>query len=83
MASVDEAMAITCDALRRHVPEARAIRPEDHIQNDLGLDSLAVMELIADIEDQLHVTIPNEALTEIATVSDVAEALARLSDAPA
>lgn len=78
MASVDEAMAITCDALRRHVPEARPIRPEDHIQNDLGLDSLGVMELVADIEERFAVTIPNDVLNELATVDDVAKALVTL-----
>ena len=78
MANLDEALAITREALRRHLPEGRSVEASDHIQNDLGLDSLAVMELISEIEDQLDVTIPNEALADLSTVADVAEALSRL-----
>ena len=53
--------------------------PNDHIQNDLGLDSLGVMELVADIEDRFSVTIPNDVLSDISTVDDVAKALVKLA----
>ncbi|MBS2015750.1 MAG: hypothetical protein JST00_22880 [Deltaproteobacteria bacterium] len=78
MASYDETLEITTQILKKHVDGDRAIRPNDHIQNDLGLDSLGVMELVADIEDRFHVTIPNDVLTDIATVEDVAKALVKL-----
>ena len=79
MATPEEALSITRSALRRHVAEARDIQERDHIQDDLGLDSLAVMEVIAEIEERVHVTIPSEALAELATVGDVARAISRLS----
>jgi len=78
MASYDETLEITTEILKKHVDGDRAIRPNDHIQNDLGLDSLGVMELVADIEDRFHVTIPNDVLTDISTVEDVAKALVKL-----
>jgi acyl carrier protein len=78
MATYDEALAITTEILRKHVDGERAIRPNDHIQNDLGLDSLGVMELVADVEDRFAVTIPNETLGDIATVEDIARALVKL-----
>lgn len=78
MASYDETLEITTQILKKHVDGDRAIRPNDHIQNDLGLDSLGVMELVADIEDRFHVTIPNDVLTDISTVEDVAKALVKL-----
>jgi acyl carrier protein len=56
----------------------RTIRPNDHIQNDLGLDSLGVMELVQDIEDRFNVAIPNDALSTMETVEDVAKALVKL-----
>jgi acyl carrier protein len=37
------------------------------------------MELVADIEDRFSVTIPNDVLSDIATVDDVAKALVKLS----
>ena len=78
MQSYDETLQITTEILKKHVEGDRAIRPNDHIQNDLGLDSLGVMELVADIEDRFSVTIPNDVLTDIATVEDVAKALVKL-----
>jgi acyl carrier protein len=78
MASYEESLAITCKLLRRHVAETVAIRPTDHIQNDLGLDSLGVMELVADVETKFGVSIPSEMFEKIETVEDVARAVTRL-----
>lgn len=78
MVTYDETLKVTTEILKKHVDGERAIRPNDHIQNDLGLDSLGVMELVADIEDRFAVTIPNDVLTDISTVEDVAKALVKL-----
>jgi acyl carrier protein len=74
----DETLKVTTDILKNHVDIGRAILPADHIQHDLGLDSLGVMEVVADIEDSFNVTIPTETLTNVATVEDVARALLKL-----
>ncbi|MBX3189922.1 MAG: hypothetical protein KF819_23045 [Labilithrix sp.] len=81
MTTYDETLQVTTEILKKHVDGDRTIRPNDHIQNDLGLDSLGVMELVADIEDRFHVTIPNDVLTDISTVEDVAKALVKLKAA--
>jgi acyl carrier protein len=81
MTTYDETLQVTTEILKKHVDGDRAIRPNDHIQNDLGLDSLGVMELVADIEDRFSVTIPNDVLTDISTVEDVAKALVKLKAA--
>jgi acyl carrier protein len=78
MSSYDESLRVTCELLRRHVDEARAIRPSDHIQNDLGLDSLSVMELVSDVESRFGVNIPSEMFEQIATVEDVARLVSSL-----
>lgn len=83
MSSYDEALKITCDLLRRHVDETRPIRPSDHIQNDLGLDSLSVMELLSDVETRFGVDIPSDLFEQIATVQDVARLVSTLPPAPA
>jgi acyl carrier protein len=74
----DETLLATTDILKHHVELGRDIRPNDHIQNDLGLDSLGVMEVVADIEDSFDVTIPTETLSHVATVEDVARVLVKL-----
>ncbi|MBX3264508.1 MAG: hypothetical protein KF782_32850 [Labilithrix sp.] len=83
MATYDETLKITTEILQKHVDGDRTIRPNDHIQNDLGLDSLGVMELVADVEDRFSVTIPNEVLGDISTVEDIARALVKLQEAGA
>lgn len=41
------------------------------IQEDLGADSLDVVELVMELEDGLDIEIPDEALEKIKTVGDV------------
>jgi acyl carrier protein len=79
MATYDETLAVTIELLKRHVDPAKSVEPGNHIQNDLGLDSLGVMEFVADVEERYDVNIPNEELANLATVSDVAKALTRLA----
>jgi acyl carrier protein len=78
MASYEESLKITCELLRRHVDESHPIRPSDHIQNDLGLDSLGVMELVSDVETRFNVSIPSDMFEKISTVEDVARAVTTL-----
>jgi acyl carrier protein len=79
MPSYEEALRATTDILRTHVKGVdRPIQPTDNILNDLGLDSLAVMELVAEVEDRFHVEIPSATLDRLVTVEDVARALVEL-----
>lgn len=55
-------------------PDTR-VTEASHLVADLGIDSLGVMELVADIEDRFNVKIPDELLREVNTVADVAAAL--------
>ena len=81
MVTYAETLTGTTNILNRHVELDRPIRPEDDIINDLGLDSLAVMEVVADIEDHFQINIPEEMLSKIATVDDVARTLLDLQNA--
>lgn len=78
MPTYDETLQVTSELLKRHVDDGRVIKPTDHIQNDLGLDSLGVMELVAEIEDRFNIAIPNDVLADMATVDDMARALTKL-----
>lgn len=80
MSTYEESLRVTTEILSKHVDSGRPILPGDHIQNDLGLDSLGVMEVMADIEDRFDVQIPQEVLSGIATVEDVARALTQLRE---
>lgn len=78
MPSYEEALRAVTDILKTQVKGDRAIQPTDHIMNDLALDSLAVMEVVADVEDKFHVEIPSATLDRLFTVEDVARALVEL-----
>lgn len=48
------------------------VTAEANIQDDLGADSLDIVDLITTIEDEFDISIPDEAVEEIKTVGDIA-----------
>lgn len=58
-----------------HAQAEAAVTEQSHLVADLGIDSLGVMEVIADIEDKFKISIPDEALREVDTIGDVARAI--------
>ena len=55
--------------------EAAKVTPEANFADDLGLDSLDLVELIMEFEKEFNITIPDEAAEKIQTVG---EAIAHL-----
>lgn len=53
--------------------DADKITMETDIENDLGADSLDVVELAMSVEDEFNVEIPDEEIENLKTVSDVVE----------
>jgi acyl carrier protein len=45
--------------------------PETDIVADAGMDSVAVMDFVLDLEESFDITIPLDRLTDIRTVADV------------
>jgi acyl carrier protein len=80
MPSYKEALEITSELLQRRAsgPKDREIKATDRIQEDLGLDSLAVMELASDVESRFGVSIPSEMYDRIQTVDDLTRAVLTL-----
>jgi acyl carrier protein len=79
MPSYEESLKGTCDLLRRHLESARDIRPSDRIQDDLGLDSLSVMEFASELEARFAMSIPSDMYDSLSTVEDVARAVVKLA----
>ena len=71
----DAVRAELVGVLRHHVGEGTEITEQSRLVADLGIDSLAVMELVADLEDKFGITIPDEGLREIESVGDVVAAI--------
>ena len=58
----------------RRLPELKA----ETVIATLGMDSVAVMELVSYFEEKLEVRIPDEELSRIKTVKDLRDAIAKL-----
>ena len=55
--------------------DAEKVTPEASFVDDLGADSLDVVELVMAFEEEFEVEIPDEAAEKIATVKDANEFL--------
>ena len=58
----------------RRLPDLKA----DTAIATLGMDSVAVMELVSYFEEKLNIRMPDEELSRIRTVKDLRDAIARL-----
>lgn len=64
----EELVAILCDQLPLS-PED--IRPESKIKDDLGADSLDVLQLLMALEEEKGIVIPDDVLPTLITVGDI------------
>ncbi|WP_026494338.1 acyl carrier protein [Butyrivibrio sp. WCD3002] len=70
--NLDEIKEVIADTLG--VDEDK-VTPDANLIDDLGADSLAIVELHMEIEEKLGIKIPDEVISELHTVSDVLEAI--------
>ena len=54
------------------------IEPSSKIKDDLGADSLDVLELLMDLEENFGITIPDEELGRFETVQDIVSFLEKV-----
>ena len=71
----EKVQAMLADALGLSASE---IKPESRIIEDLGADSLAVVELLSRLEDEYGVTIPDDDVENLKTVADVTKELEKI-----
>jgi acyl carrier protein len=55
-------------------PKTRQVLPDSSLSRDLGMDSLALVELLARIEKNFDITLPEKIFTEAETPRDLLEA---------
>jgi long-chain acyl-CoA synthetase len=72
-ASGDRILDLLADLAKRDV---RTIRPDSNLVADLGMDSIARVELAAMLEEEFNVDIDESAITAETTVSDLKEIIA-------
>ena len=67
-------------ALERALPEQRDIDWHAALTSDIGLDSVQIMNLVMEIEDELDLSVPVEMLAEIETLEELADRLCQLQE---
>ena len=78
---VGDIQNIIFDMVRTELPKAADISDQTHIVDDLGLDSVAVMDFVMEIEDRMDVSIPLDKIAEIATLGDLIATVRSLKEA--
>lgn len=69
--SVGDISEIIFDMLRSALPKPVELSDQTKIVTDLGLDSIAVMDFVMEIEDRLDISIPLDRIAEIETLGDL------------
>jgi acyl carrier protein len=59
--------------------DSYVIRGETVIAKDLAIDSLAVMDMVMELEDRFDVSIPMNVVAEIQTVDELANTILKLA----
>lgn len=72
---LEKIQAMLADALNLPVEK---VTPNAKIVDDLGADSLDVVELLSQLEDEYGITIPDDEVENLVTVADVAAAVEKL-----
>ncbi|MCA1729470.1 MAG: aminotransferase class I/II-fold pyridoxal phosphate-dependent enzyme, partial [Actinobacteria bacterium] len=81
-AKTDRVLTIVRDFVRRR-GHSEPARLSDSLQGDLGLDSLAVAELLIEVEMAFEVRLGDSVISELQTVEDVCDVVRKASQAGA
>ena len=55
-----------------------AVEPDSHLMDDLGLDSIAALEIVFDLEEEFGIVVPEEDISAFTTVRTVCEGIDKL-----
>lgn len=69
--SAEQIRSLVFDALRAALDRPVEFSDDTNITEGLGLDSVAVMDFVMEIEDALDISIPLDRIAEVKTVGDL------------
>lgn len=72
---LEKIQAMLAEALNLPIEK---VLPEAKIVDDLGADSLDVVELLSQLEDEYEITIPDDEVETLVTVADVVAEIEKL-----
>jgi acyl carrier protein len=79
--NVDSIEAGIIELLARRVSADTQVTADTRIVGELGLDSVAVLDFIQDVEDRFDLSIPLERVAEVQTIGELSVAIQTLKRA--
>ena len=79
--NADSIEAQVIELLAQRVPADINVSGQTRIVGGLGLDSVAVLDFIMDVEDRFDISIPLERVAEVQTIAELSHAIETLKRA--
>jgi acyl carrier protein len=80
MANYEDILSQLFEIIKPSVKDGRQLEEDTDLVADLGLDSLKVMTLVEEVEDQFDISIPLNILANVRTIKDFALQLQQLTE---
>ena len=80
MADYQDILSQLFEIIKPSVKDGRQLEEDTDLVADLGLDSLKVMTLVEEVEDQFDISIPLNILANVRTIKDFALQLQQLTE---
>jgi len=80
MANYENILNQLFEIIKPSVKDGRQLEEDTDLVADLGLDSLKVMTLVEEVEDQFDISIPLNVLAKVRTIKDFAVQLQQLTE---
>jgi acyl carrier protein len=69
--SIADIREVIFDTLRASLQRPVELSDQTNVMNDLGLDSVAVMDFVMEIEERLDISVPLSRIAEVETLGDL------------
>jgi acyl carrier protein len=70
------------ELLAPRIPPGINVSAQTQIVGGLGLDSVAILDFIMDVEDRFDISIPLDQVAEVQTIAELSRAIEALRRAP-
>jgi acyl carrier protein len=77
----DDILQKLCEQLRQFCPPEIEITPETDLINQLAIDSVKLLNLVMEIEDEFDISVPLNALADVQTVHELTSLIHQIRSA--
>ncbi|HET7061624.1 MAG TPA: acyl carrier protein [Nitrosospira sp.] len=78
LADYDQVLQRLCHHLKKFCPPEIEITPQTDLIDQLAIDSVKLLNLIMEIEDEFDISVPLNALADVQTVDELANLICKI-----